>query len=319
MNIALRDRVRQTVPWWAKGALKLTLARLPLRYSFLRSLSLARHGGMDDPQFAYDVFRQHFDAANFGRKGGGFSVLELGPGDSLLCAVAARAHGATESRFVDVADFASRDVSLYRDMADLLSRRGLDAPELSSARSLDDVLAACGARYEVHGLESLRSLPAGSIDFIYSNSVLQAIHRRQFAETIAELRRVIRDDGCSVHSVDLRDMMGQSLHHLRFSERVWESKLIRGGGFYTNRLRLAEMLEVFDRAAFAVEPVEVTRWPSLPVERASLAHPYRDMPDDELRAATVRFVLRPRPRGARNGRAANGKRVDRRLNTGGRA
>jgi hypothetical protein len=88
-------------------------------------------------------------------------------------------------------------------------------------------------------------------------------------------------------------MMGLSLHHLRFSERVWESAPVRRSGFYSNRLRLSELIEMGRRCGMRTEVDELNAWRRLPVPRCALAHPYRCMPEDELRVATVRLILHP--------------------------
>jgi SAM-dependent methyltransferase len=246
------------------------------------------------PPFAYDAFRRHFDSADFHRKRGGFAMLELGPGDSLAAAVVARAHGASRTCHVDVGPFATRDLAVYRAAADYLAERGLSPPDLSAARSLEDVLAACDARYETRGLESLRALPDASFDFVFSNGVLQSVRREEFVDTMAEVRRVLHPQGVSVHSVDLRDTMGQSLHHLRFRESVWESRWFRSAGFYTNRLRFGAIIELCQGVGLEATPSEVNRWDHLPVPRKALAPAYRDLPEDELLTATVRVILRRR-------------------------
>src|SRR3954453_19569212 len=87
VSTKVRETVRRTVPWWAKGALKLALVKAPIGYDALRWMALARHGGMLRPEFAFEAFHRHFDSADFPRKAGGFSMLELGPGDSLFCAL----------------------------------------------------------------------------------------------------------------------------------------------------------------------------------------------------------------------------------------
>lgn len=292
-RIISRDRVRGALPWWAKGAVKLTLSKLPVSYGLLRRFSLARHGGMQKPAFALDAFRRHFDSATFHRKAGGFTTLELGPGDSLFTALTAWAHGGSSTWLVDVAPFASTDLAACREMVEFLRGHGLVAPDLNGASSIESVLRACNARYEVGGLSSLRAIPDHSIDFAFSNSVLQHVALDEFDQTLAELKRVLHPNGCCVHSIDLRDMLAQSLHHLRFSSRVWESRSFHHSGFYTNRLRLSQMLAAFQLAGFSTEVVEQNRWRELPLRREKLAAPYREMTEDELLAATVRIVCRP--------------------------
>jgi hypothetical protein len=295
-----RDRIRASVPWWAKGALKLSLSRVPIHYYVRRALHLASHGAMRRPGYAYDVFMRHFTASAFHRKeAGGFTALELGPGDSLFSAMIAKAHGAATIWLVDIGRFACDDMQLYRNMARFLTDRGLRVPAGLDTSTIDKLCASCDTSYETQGFQSLRRLPSGSIDFIFSNAVLQAVRRDEFAPTLKELHRLTHPQGCNVHSIDLRDMMGLSLNHLRFSPRVWESKWVRESGFYTNRLRLAEILELCDDAGFESEVSELNRWPELPVNRTRLAKPFCDMPDEELLAATTRLVLRPRSQSLR--------------------
>lgn len=294
IGVAQRERIRHAVPWWAKGAVKLALAKAPVGYTVLRHAGLARHGGMQRPEYVTRIFGELFDCAPFGRKAAGeFTALELGPGDSLGMAVLLHAHGAASSWHIDVAPFATREVDVYQRMAQHVAACGLAPPDLSHAACFDDVLAACHAQYETGGLESLQRVPGESVDFLFSNSVLQAVRRDDLEATLRECRRVTRADGVGVHNVDLRDMVGQSLHHLRFSERVWESPWFQHSGFYTNRLRLSELADLCRRCGFAVSLPEVNRWDRVPIPRQRLAPPYRDLSEDDLCAATVRMVLRP--------------------------
>jgi SAM-dependent methyltransferase len=136
-------------------------------------------------------------------------------------------------------------------------------------------------------------LPDASFDFVFSNSVLQHVWRSDVLETLRQLRRVIHPQGASIHSVDLRDTMGQSLNHLRFNEKTWESRWFREAGLYTNRLRLSEWLNLAREAGLEPELDEVNRWPAMPVARAKLDPAYRSASDDDLLVATIRIILRP--------------------------
>ena len=42
-------------------------------------------------------------------------------------------------------------------------------------------------------------------------------------------------------------------------------------GFYTNRIRYSEMLELFKEARFEAEVVSIKRWDRLPIERSKLS------------------------------------------------
>lgn len=285
--------LRELVPWWGRIGAKLALSRLPVPYDLWRRLSLFRHGLMDQGEYAWQVFREHFERAGLAGKTG-FSALELGPGDSLLSALSARAHGATRMVLVDAGDFATQDLQPYRAMARLLNERGLPVPSADGWATLDDVLRDCGATYETRGLESLRSLPSASLDFIWSQAVLEHIRRDEFAATMLELRRVLAPGGVASHRVDLRDHLGGALNNLRFSARRWEAPgFAARSGFYTNRIRYSEMLAMFREAGFDAEVVRVERWDELPTPLQRMDSAYRALPRDELLVSGFDVLLRP--------------------------
>ncbi len=159
--------------------------------------------------------------------------------------------------------------------------------------SIDAIMKICGASYGTLGLNSLRTIPDGSVDFVWSHTVLQHISRAEFLETMRELRRVLREDGISSHWVDLQDMLGGGLNNLRFRESVWESSFMAGSGFYTNRIRYSEMLAFFRETGFQVEVVDVIRWDGLPTPQSKLCDLFRDLPEEELCVRCFHVILRP--------------------------
>jgi SAM-dependent methyltransferase len=285
--------VKAKIPWQAKIAAKLVLSRIPAGYSFWRRLTLFEHGPMDQPSYAYEVFKRHFDRVSFPRHSGGFTAVELGPGDSLFSAMIARAFGASASYLVDVGPFARDDLEPYRAMAGFLMDNGLSAPDMESINSLEELLAACGARYNTSGLASLRAIPDESVDFVWSQAVLEHIRRAEFLDVMRELRRVIRPDGACSHRIDLKDHLGGALNNLRFPEHLWESDFMANSGFYTNRIRYSEMLQLFYQLGFEVEMIAANRWDSLPTPRAKLSASFKHLPEDELLISGFDVTLRP--------------------------
>src|SRR3954451_20968583 len=79
------------IPWQLKIATKIVCSRLPVDYRLWSKLNLFRHGAMDKPSRAYEIFHKHFYQA---KVIAAFTMLELGPGDSLASAIFARASGA---------------------------------------------------------------------------------------------------------------------------------------------------------------------------------------------------------------------------------
>lgn len=283
--------------WWIKLTLKLILARLPVGYGFWRRLGLFRHGEMNVPERAIDTFHAYHErACRFVTLPDTFKCLELGPGDSVLSGLVARAYGAERAWLVDAGQFADTDVGACRRVLDLLRARGRAVPDLGDAADLNAVLDRAGVDYLTNGTESLAEIPDGTIDFFWSQVVLEHVPRAEFRRFIEELRRVVTADGIGVHSVDFRDHLGGGLNNLRFSEAVWEGELFKSSGFYTNRIRPSEMLAVFEEAGFSVALLDETRWPEMPLARASLAPAFRTFSDDDLMIAEMEIVLRPKRR-----------------------
>ena len=279
------------IPWWGKIGAKIILSRLPVGYGFWQRLGLFRHGDMDQSDYALDVFESHLSRADMKGCLPGKTVLELGPGDSLATAVIVAAHGG-RAVLVDTGAYARKDVSAYRGLAQKLRQSGLPAPDIDACADVGEMLKLCGASYLSEGLASLRQLPDDSVDFIFSHAVLEHIRKHDFAASMAECRRVLKQDGVFSNQVDLKDHLSAALNNLRFSERTWESPLFVRSGFYTNRIRYSAMLAAFAEAGFRTEKLEAQYWPSLPTARRDLAPEFRDLPDDELRVASFYVLLR---------------------------
>jgi SAM-dependent methyltransferase len=284
--------VSQHVPWQLKVAAKVVLARVPLSYQLWKRVGIFKLGGMERPEYALGVFRCHFDGAAFARKNEGFVGLELGPGDSVVSAMIAKAFGASKTYLVDVGHFASPDMNCYRQMEAHLRRSGLEPPNVEGCETFDDVTKAVGVEYMTEGLASLRKIPSGSVDFIWSHAVLQHVRRDEFLPTLKELRRIQRPDGLGSHRVSIKDILGGKLNDLRFSDHLWESSFMAKSGFYTNRIRYGKLLQLFQEAGFAPEMRKINRWQTLPTPRNKMAPEFAGLPDDDLRVSGFDVFLR---------------------------
>ena len=282
--------IKKLIPWWSKIAAKLLLSRLPVSYEHWKKFALFQHGAMEQPAYAYEVFKRHFDQVKLEP---GFVSLELGPGDSLFSALLSHAFGGSACYLVDNGRYAIRDIRPYEEMETFLSQKGLPVPNLLNLQSLEEFLLSCNASYLTSGLSSLRSLPDKSVDFVWSNAVLEHVRRAEFIETLQELRRVIRNNGICSHRIDLKDHLGGALNNLRFPEPVWELDFMAKSGFYTNRIQFFQMLELFRQARFEVEVVEVNRWSKLPTPRTKLAKEFRHKREEELCVSGFSVLLKP--------------------------
>jgi SAM-dependent methyltransferase len=282
--------IRSLVPWRAKIAAKIALSRVPAGYALWRGLNLFRHGKMDDPAYAEQVFSSHWSRVKQ-RLPLGFVGLEMGPGDSLLSAVIAQAYGADKTWLVDVGPFAVDSAQPYRVVAGRLSAGGLPAANLAGAQNIQDVLSACHAEYCTAGLRSLRDIASETVDFIWSHAVLEHVRRSEFAATLAETYRILKPGGVASHCVDLRDHLGGKLNNLRFSADWWEDDSIATCGFYTNRIRYGQMLDAFAALGFDIDFVEAQRWSTLPTPRKRMDPAFRQFDDQDLRVHGFTVVL----------------------------
>jgi hypothetical protein len=283
--------IKHRIPWWSKIAAKLVLSRSHVPYSMWKKLGVFRHGRMDNPRYALDVFQAHIERVGLRECLQGMTVLEIGPGDSVATAIISKCHGA-RAILVDVGPYSEKDLTPYFTLCELLRKQGLEPPDLSSANTLQDVLSACDGEYLTEGLVSWRKIPSESVDLAFSHAVLQHVPKEELLPTMLECRRVMRPHAFASHTVDLRDMLGGALNNLRFNEQIWESNLVRSSGFYTNRIRYSDMLRLFDSAGFIVEKSHVQRWNKLPTSREKLAFPYRQMSDDELSIKEFNIMLK---------------------------
>lgn len=280
--MTLMERIKKGVPWWGKIVGKILISRLPLRndYCFWKKLGLFVNGPMDNPEYAIRVFEKHHSHCNEIQ----FSCLELGCGDSLSSALIAKKHGAKRTYLVDVGDYADQNITTYNRLALALD---VDA----TFESMDSYLDFCHASYLTGGLASLKTIPDHSVDFIFSQAVLEHIRKKEFALTIAELKRILRAGGRMSHSIDLKDHLGGKLNNLRFSETWWERDWVAGSGFYTNRLRYSEMMKLFQDEGLECLHISLEQFDKIPTSRSRMNEAFRKFTDDDLIISGIHVVM----------------------------
>jgi predicted SAM-dependent methyltransferase len=276
--------------WRLKVLTKIILSRLPFGYSLWQKLGLFRHGQMDSSDYALKVFDSHVKRANLEGQLEGKVILELGPGDSISTSIIAAAYGA-KSILVDAGDFMKRDVSTYKDLSESLAQQNFKVPVITSDMNFKDVLKVSQSDYFTDGLNSLRSIPSNSVDFIFSQAVLEHLRRHEFLDIMTELRRILKPTGISSHQVDLKDHLGGALNNLTFTEKNWESDFFVKSGFYTNRIQFVDMVKMFKKAAFNVNITHINKWEKLPTSRSQMNHIFQKYTDDELLISSFDVVL----------------------------
>jgi SAM-dependent methyltransferase len=278
--------------WRTRILAKRILSRLPVSYRRWSALGLFRHGRTDDPAYAWRVLAEH--AQHLPALDRPWRGLELGPGDGLLTALIASAFGAGGVTLVDAGDFAHRDADRYRAALALVAQQH---PEVFLPKSVGDaaaILTAANGAYLTQGLASLRSLPSASVDFIWSQAVLEHVRADEYADTARELRRLIAPNGVMSHVIDFKDHLGGALNNLRFAGPRWEAdSFAAASGFYTNRLRFSQTVAAFTAAGFAVETLTTKRWQRPPIARRQLAPEFASLSDDDLLISGAHVLMRP--------------------------
>jgi SAM-dependent methyltransferase len=220
-------------------------------------------------------------------------ILELGPGDSVVSALLGFSKGASITYLVDVGSFARTDIAFYRNFVNSMKKSGAPIPEIEwTNTTFTDVLECCNGRYLTSGIDSLRTIPSKSVDFIWSHSVLEHVRKHDLKELLNELQRILKPGSFSSHNIDYQDHLSHSLNNLRFPNSIWESSFFIKSGFYTNRINAIKMHEMFKNAGFTILREEFGRWPFLPISRSALHKDFQLLADDELRIRTSHVLLK---------------------------
>ncbi len=283
--------LKRWVPWRAKIVAKIILSCMPVQYAIWRRFDLFMHGEMKSPEYACGVLTSHMRRLGW-KNLQGKVVLVLGSGDSLSSALVASTFGATKIYLVDVGPYADQQMDPYRALYEDLVKQDLQPPDIRSCQSTSDLLAVCCAEYLTRGVESLKQIPSVSVDFLFSQAVLEHVRLRDVPATLREIRRVISASGIASHQVDLKDHLGGGLNNLRFSYCVWEAEFMARSGFYTNRLRYSEILNLPRETGCEPEVVEVKCWDRLPTVKTKLAARFRHLPEEELLVSRFDVIVR---------------------------
>jgi SAM-dependent methyltransferase len=263
--------------WRLKGAIQKALGQLPfgdrMHYEFQR-----RAGGLR--MFDAELTRKIDDwrlmaghLASVGMPVAGTRFVEIGTGwyptfPFCLYLGGARSvitvdlhrhlqHGLTVrmadslERFLPVIAAATGrvDRELARDHRELVAAVRQGASVTDATSGVVAYRAPCDA--------SAMNLPSGSVDVVFSNSVLEHVPPPAIERCLVEARRVLRAGGVTFHSVNCGDHYAyvdpnvHQLNYLQFSEAGW--KRWNNRFLYQNRLRAMDFVVMARAAGFAIE------------------------------------------------------------------
>ena len=284
--------LKKLIPWWLKIFAKIILSRFPVKYSTWYSISLFRHSvpNANEAATALKTMERYLSIARqYMPIEKGYSCLELGPGDSIITSLAAKKKGAEQYWLVDTKKFACTDL---KHLVDSSLDMGIIDNNYNKFYSTEDFLKYNKIEYKTEGLQSYTEIPSSSVDLVWSKSVLEHIHIEKFESVLKELHRILKNNSVAVHSIDFRDHLSSSINNLRFNKTIWESYLFRNSGFYTNRLRPSQMIDMFSTNGFEVSIFRQDFNNQVDLPRNKLSKDYRDFSDDDLRTTGMILVAK---------------------------
>ena len=176
-------------------------------------------------------------------------------------------------------------------MQDYLENHRMSSPGIKSSFSFNDILTHCNAHYVTSGLQSLNEISDNSIDFLFSEATLEHVYKSEFYEFLCETKRILKRGSYCSHTIDLRDHLGGGLNNLRFTTKVWESKIFKQSGFYTNRYRYSQILTMFKKAGFEIVNIKKKEYTKLPIKKNKLAREYCNLPTSDLLVLSFSILL----------------------------
>ena len=277
--------------WRLKILIKVILSRLPINYSTWKRFNIFKHGEMESFDYSKQIFEGHFKDMSKLNLIPNPSILEVGPGDSLFSMIFSRKYSNNMFYFLDVGDFANKDINLYKDLIKKLINEGyLEKFDINEDFSFDELLNFSNAKYMTSGINDLKKLDNDSIDYIFSHSVLEHVRLFEIDELISQMYRVIKPGGIVSHNINYKDHLCESLNNLRFSSKTWESDLFANSGFYTNRIPATKMHSMFKNVGFKILRENFGKWDKLPIPRLKISDEFKAFSDEELINCTSSFI-----------------------------
>jgi SAM-dependent methyltransferase len=171
---------------------------------------------------------------------------------------------------------------------------------LTQAGSGLALLEAAGIEYHAPANATRTGLAAGSVDLVFSNSVLEHVPEPVLHALMQETRRVLSPEGLALHNVNCGDHYAYfdraitPIHYLRYTEaqwRRWNNDIL-----FQNRLRAVDFLAAAQAAGLETvldthrgRPELMARMHELPI-----AAQFRHYPASELCCTSLDFAARVR-------------------------
>lgn len=281
-------------------------------------------GGTVSASYCYSVYLRHLVMADLhGLATVPYTIVELGPGDSMGIGLMALLTGAEQYYGIDAVRHASSEVNrlVFDELITLLSdqapipsggeftevlpklsdycfpRRLLSEARLTRAlaperlkrlrKALSGDLTSGPINY-LAPMGRMNEIPTNSVDLIISQAVME--HVDQLDEIYAECFRILKPGGFMSHQIDLRchDTAPEWNGHWKYSELTW--RLMRGGRpWFINRQPCSVHLSLVRQAGFSL-CAEIRQFGSLGIASRQLAGRFQSLSESDLTTSGV-FVV----------------------------
>ncbi len=300
--------------WRIKGIVQKALSLLP-GGSALNNRMQLRLGGLRDFEKVVDtkvqadwlVFADHLQKLRIPIEGK--RLLEIGTGWYPTLPACFAIAGAAGCLTFDVRRLLDWDLTrrmllrLERHLPEMAGKLAASESVLRqrwericAAQNLEEFFRVSGIDYRAPADAAATAVPPGSVDIVFSNSVLEHVPRPVIAALMREARRVLCPGGIAMHSVNCGDHYAYfdrtitQIHYLRYSDlhfRLWNNSLQ-----YQNRMRANEFIEIAESAGLRTllnmqrpRPELLARLDSMPIARS-----FRNWPPEQLCTTSVDFV-----------------------------
>ena len=265
--------------WIFKIIAKILLSQTPIPYDFFRKVNLFRHGNMDNYDYALAIFKKHYQ--NVKNIKNIKTILELGPGDSIVTALICY-YFDIKCILLDNSFSSTKNIRIYKKIINKINFSKYKYDKLYQCKNIHEILKVCDSIYLTNGLSDLKQIENESVDFIFSNAVLEHVYKEELSNYIFHLKRILIVNFFMSHQIDLKDHLSNSLNHLRFSDKIWESEIFRTSGFYTNRYNFEEIYNFFTSNNMKVIKLKKNCWKNLPINKKNFSNQFRSVSTSTL-------------------------------------
>ena len=270
-------RLKELIPWQVKFLFKYICSYFNINYKQLNKLNLVSYSSDSCFESIHNSFLMHLRNFRKNKIKKDFVFLEIGPGDKILYALCAFFYGSKKIYLIDQSHYLKRNRKIEKRFFYYLKNNS------TGLTSIRRNLSEFKYTYPKNGLHSLKNIQNSSVDFILSNQVFEHIKKDEVKPFFIEIDKKLKHNGIASHRIDFRDHLGYSLNNLRFSERFWESEVIRKSLMYCNRLRIDDYVLLLKQRNIPYVITSTSRWSRLPIPLNQMSYPFRKKKKSVLR------------------------------------